>query len=134
MAHNEIFYLVITAMLTGLMWLPYIINRIIEEGLIPAVTQSQVEVNAKSLWGQRAYRAHMNAIENLVVFAPLVLSLCYLNLSSPETIELCKYFLFLRIAHYICYMAAVPVLRTLLFAGGVIIQIKLFVTILSSFN
>ena len=72
MAHNEIFFLTVTTMLTGLMWFPYIVNRIFEEGLIPAVTQSQVEVNARSLWGQRAYRAHMNAIENLVIFAPLL--------------------------------------------------------------
>ncbi|MCH2227294.1 MAG: MAPEG family protein [Candidatus Caenarcaniphilales bacterium] len=134
MAHNEIFFLTVTTMLTGLMWFPYIVNRIFEEGLIPAVTQSQVEVNARSLWGQRAYRAHMNAIENLVIFAPLVLSICYLNLSSAETIELCKYFLYLRIAHYICYMLAVPVLRTVLFASGVLIQVKLFLVIFNSFN
>ena len=49
MAHNEIFFLTVTTMLTGLMWFPYIVNRIFEEGLIPAVTQSQVEVNARSL-------------------------------------------------------------------------------------
>ena len=125
MENLEIKYLVYTTLLTGSIWIPVIVNRILEQGLWNALKQPQAEVPAKTPWGKRANRAHMNAVENLVVFAPLVLAIVALNQQSELTASLCFYFFLLRIAHYVSYMLAIPVVRTLLFASGWAIQIKL---------
>lgn len=121
----EATYLAIVCVLTSCMWIPYIINRIQEMGLWPALKQPQAETPPQTPWAKRAVRAHMNAIENLVIFAPLVLSLITLQARTAHTETLCLLFLILRIAHYLAYMLAVPLVRTLLFAGGWTIQLRL---------
>lgn len=65
----ELQYLAYTTLLTGTLWVPAIINRITEQGLWNALKHPQAEMAPSSLWGKRAVRAHMNAIENLVIFA-----------------------------------------------------------------
>jgi len=121
----EIKYLVYITLFTGTMWVPYIINRIVEQGVWKALKQPQAEEPPKSLWAKRAVRAHMNAIENLAIFAPLIISITALNLQSDLTASLAFYFLVLRIAHYVSYLLAIPLVRTLLFVFGWGIQVKL---------
>ena len=70
---TELFWLVLSCMLTGLLWVPYIINRIIEHRPFPALWNPMPDVRPKAQWAERLMRAHENAVENLVVFAPLVL-------------------------------------------------------------
>ena len=64
----ELKTLTIVALLTGLMWIPYILNLIMVRGLGNAVGYPE---NPAPLapWAQRLKAAHANAIENLVVFA-----------------------------------------------------------------
>ena len=82
-------------------------------------------------WARRAAAAHTNAVENLVVFAPLAIAVHLLGVGSELTATAAAYF-FLRVAHYVVYMLAVPVLRTLLFAGGVACRVTLAVAVLGA--
>ena len=125
MNRSEAQHLAIVAMFTASMWIPYIINRILELGLWPALKQPQAEEPPKALWAKRAVRAHMNAIENLVVFAPIVLAILALDAASDVTASLTFTFLLLRVAHYFAYLLAVPLVRTMLFFGGWLIQLRL---------
>jgi len=125
MAFTEVDYLILVTLFSATMWIPYIINRILEMGLWKALKQPQAEEPPKALWAKRAVRAHMNAIENLVIFAPLVLAIAHLGLQSEATTALCFYFFVLRVAHYFSYLFAIPLARTLLFVLGWMIQINL---------
>ena len=69
-------------------------------------------------WAQRAKRAHANAVENLAVFAPLVLIAALLGISTPATITAAKVFLIARLVHYVVYTAGIPGVRTLAFLVG----------------
>ena len=69
---TELLYLTMVTALTGLMWVPYIIDRVLIRGLMDAVGYPE-NPKPQSPWAQRLMKAHSNAVENLVVFASLVL-------------------------------------------------------------
>ena len=57
--------------------------------------------------------AHDNAVENLVVFVPLVLILAELDYSTKWTAYACAVYFWARVAHLIVYTMGLPVFRTL---------------------
>jgi uncharacterized MAPEG superfamily protein len=57
--------------------------------------------------------AHDNAVENLVLFAPLVLVANALHISTGATVAACAVYFWARLAHFIVYALGIPVLRTL---------------------
>jgi hypothetical protein len=59
-------------------------------------------------WVDRAKRAHVNAIENLVVFAPLVLTAAIAGVSTPATVASAYVYVIAHLAHYVIYAAAIP--------------------------
>jgi len=70
----ELTWLVWTALLTALLWIPYILKLLSEQGVTNALMDGEHVAPPRAAWAQRAKRAHTNAVENLVVFAPLVLA------------------------------------------------------------
>ena len=72
---RELMWLTCTVILTGLMWVPYILDRIMVRGLMGAMANPSRHDKPQSAWAQRLYFAHTNAVENLVIFAALVLIL-----------------------------------------------------------
>ena len=70
---TELAYLVWVTVLTGLMWIPYILDRLAVWGLTETVGYPE-NPKPQSAWARRMMKAHVNAIENLVVFAVLVLA------------------------------------------------------------
>jgi len=116
----ELYWLTLTAVMTALFWLPYSLNRIIRRGLMTAMGNPDPDdkepcATGLSPWAQRAYYAHINAIENLVVFATLLLIANATGLTNELLITACKVYFFARLAHYVIYTAGIPVLRTLSF-------------------
>ncbi len=81
-------------------------------------------------WAQRAHLAHSNAIENLAVFAPLVLTAALAGISTPQTVFAAKLYFAARLAHYLVYSAGIPVVRTLLFFAGVAAMLIFALTLL----
>jgi uncharacterized MAPEG superfamily protein len=78
----------------------------------------------QSPWAHRLYFAHTNAVDNLVTFAPLVLILNTLDISTRTTAIACAVYFWARLAHAIVYAMGLPVfpdarlLRRLPRAGG----------------
>jgi len=70
----------------------------------------------------RLFRAHANAVENLAVFAALILAAQVLNISTPLTALAGSLYLWSRVAHAVTYTFGVPWLRTLAFVGGFVAQ------------
>ena len=65
----ELYWLTLTVLMTALMWLPYILNRIVEHGLGFALWDPQGVTKTETAWAERMMRAHQNAAENLVICA-----------------------------------------------------------------
>ena len=61
-------------------------------------------------------KAHYNAVENLVLFAALVLILHAIGISNDTTVLACNVYFWARLVHYLVYSAGLPWLRTLSFA------------------
>lgn len=128
---TELYWLALTVLMTSLFWVPYILDRIMVRGLISAITGTGPETtDDQSEWAQRAICAHRNAVENLVVFAPAVLLLHALNLSTPMTQLAAAAYFFVRLAHFLIYTMGIPVLRTLTFAAGWVAQVVIIATVL----
>ena len=79
---------------------------------------------------RRAEPVMQNAIENLAVFAPVVLIAHALGISNGATKAAVVVYFFARLAHYIVYSAAVPLARTLTFTAGWLAQIAVIASIL----
>jgi uncharacterized MAPEG superfamily protein len=126
---KELLWLTLTVALTGLLWIPYILDRAKVRGLWASLDNPKPGDTPQSPWAMRLYFAHSNAVENLVVFAPLVLILDSLNVSTWATAIACAVFFWARLAHAILYALGVPVLRTVAFTVGFICQVVLVLAI-----
>ena len=126
---RELLWLTFTVILTGLMWVPYILDRIMVRGLMGAMANPSRTDKPQSPWAMRLYFAHTNAVENLVVFATLVLILDSLGHSTESTVIACAVYFWARLAHAIVYTMGVPVLRTLAFAVGFVAQVVLAIAV-----
>ena len=126
----ELYWLTLTCLLTGLLWLPYILQLIVQLGPVKAIWDPTGAHPHDADWALRAKRAHYNAVENLAVFAPLVLIVAVSGTGSALTATAAAAYFFLRLAHYLIHLAAVPVLRTLVFLGGWVCQMLLDLTAL----
>jgi uncharacterized MAPEG superfamily protein len=126
---REIMWLTLTVILTGLMWIPYIVDRAMVRGLMGSMANPSRNAKPQSPWAQRLYFAHTNAVENLVVFAPLVLILDSMGHSTEATAIACAVYFWARLAHVILYTMGVTVLRTLSFSVGFLAQAVLVVAI-----
>jgi uncharacterized MAPEG superfamily protein len=113
---KEFFWLMLTIILTGLMWIPYILDRSAVRGLAGAMGNPSPTDTPQSPWAQRMMAAHDNAVENVVLFAPLVLVAHALQISTGTTVVACAVYFWARLAHFIIYTLGIPVLRTLCWA------------------
>src|SRR3954466_5394109 len=128
---RELFWLTLTVVLTGILWIPYTINRCQIRGLGGAMANPSRTDKPQSEWANRLMFAHDNAVENLVLFAPLVLILNAIDYSTQWTVLACAVYFWARLAHAIVYTLGVPVLRTLAFTVGFIAQAVLALAIFS---
>ena len=113
----ELLYLVYVTVLTGLLWVPYILDRIATRGLLDAVGYPE-NPKPQSPWAQRLLKAHVNAVENLVVFAALVLAANAAGVSNSTIGGACIVYFWARLAHVLAFTFALPWVRTLAFVVG----------------
>jgi len=114
----EVYWLVLTILMTAVMWVPYILNRIVELGIVPAFMDPYGHTEAKAAWANRMMAAHINAVENLVLFAPLVILVTMFNAGSANTILAVQVYFYARLAHFLLFAFAVPLLRIVSFLIG----------------
>ena len=113
---SELYWLTMTLMFTALMWVPYILNRIAVRGLMDAMGYERPDSKPHSEWAQRAMSAHRNAVENIGVFAGLILAAHAVGVSGGATATAAMVFFFARVVHWVVFVAGIPVVRTLAFA------------------
>jgi len=125
----ELFWLTLTVILTGLLWVPYILNRCQVRGMGGAMANPTPGAKPHAPWATRLMFAHDNAVENLIVFAPLVLILNEIDYSTKWTVYACAVYFWARLAHVFVYTLGLPVFRTLAFTVGFLAQAVLALAI-----
>ena len=126
---SELMSLTWVVALSAIMWVPYVLNTIMVRGLVDAVGYPD---HPKPLapWAERMKKAHYNAVENLVVFAALVLMLNAADVSNATTVLACNIYFWARLVHLAVYTFGIPWLRTLSFAVSWICIVALIVQLI----
>lgn len=109
-----------------LMFVPYLYERIMRVGLIEAMGYSKKLYQGVAPWAERCKAAHLNAVEGLVVFAPLVLIALHLRVEALAAIQV---YFFARLIHYLAYAFAVRYLRTVAFFVILVVSVELVIHI-----
>ncbi|MGH3628016.1 MAG: MAPEG family protein [Sciscionella sp.] len=81
-------------------------------------------------WAGRAIRAHRNMLENLVLFAILVLTCQAAGVRNSMTLLGAELFFWGRVAHAVCYILGLIWVRTLVFGVSVAGLVLLFVQLI----
>ena len=81
-------------------------------------------------WGGRAARAHRNMLENLVLFAALVLAAAIAGKTNDMTLLGAQIFLWARVAYALVYLVGLPWIRTGVWAVSVIGLAMIFLQII----
>jgi uncharacterized MAPEG superfamily protein len=128
----ELFALTLISTATALMWVPYVFARMTTHGVLRAIGTPGPDYPTDAPWADRARRAHINAIENLTVFAPLVLVGAIIEVSTKVTVLSAQIYVAARFAHYVIYAAGIPVLRTVAFLVGACATLAIAIALLQS--
>jgi uncharacterized MAPEG superfamily protein len=120
----ELKYLAFVTTFTALMWIPYILNMITVRGLLDAVGYPE-NPEPMAPWATRMKAAHYNAVENLVVFATLVLIAQVAGIRSELSALVCNIYFWARVVHFVAYTLQIPWVRTFAFVVGFLCQVVL---------
>ena len=102
---TELFYLLLTAMLTGILWIPVVIGYVKSRGPLRPSYYVVAPTTALPAWVNRANRAHVNAVENLVPFTAVVLIAHAAGVSTPVTTACAAIYFYVRAAHAVVHIS-----------------------------
>ncbi|CUH81191.1 putative relative of glutathione S-transferase, MAPEG superfamily [Tritonibacter multivorans] len=115
----ELFYLTLTALLAGSLWIPFIVGVSSEPEDYTDFTRPPDQRRMRD-WVQRAFRAHQNMLETLLPFAIVVLIAHLAGISTWVTSTAAAAFFWIRILHaagMISGLATFPI-RPILFTAS----------------
>ncbi len=122
----ELRYLAYTALLTGALWIPYVVAQVMNNGFLAPPNYRDPTPRPLPPWGKRADRAHINAVEAFAPFAALVITIHLAGKATPATAMWTMAFFWMRLAHAVVYLLGIPYVRTLVFVGGFVAFVGLF--------
>lgn len=115
----DLTYLTWAAALCAVVWVPYILARIMAWGLTQAMGYPE-DPPALPNWAQRSTRAHLNLVENLAPFAALVLVAHVTGLANETTAMGAAVFFWARVVQWLTHVFGVPYVRTVAFAVSLV--------------
>jgi uncharacterized MAPEG superfamily protein len=117
--HALLFYLLLSAILCFVQMLIAATGANTQVGL-PTLAGNRQDLPDMVGWAGRARRAHLNMIENLVLFAALVLIAATAGKANATTAMGAMIFFWARLAYAVIYLIGIPWLRTLAWFVSVI--------------
>ena len=113
-------WLAAAALMTALFWVPYVLERMVALGVLGAMRPVDPEDEAKqALWARRAKRAHYNSVENLAVFATLVLVAYAMGKGDAHAIlGASQVYFWARLVHFPAGAFGLTGIRTVAFLTG----------------
>lgn len=115
----DLTWLALTALLGASLWLPYIIG--VNMAGVPMPTENRpLDPGLQPPWVHRAYRAHLNLLEQMLPFAVIVLVVHLAGAGNAVTATAAGLFFALRLGHAAWMIGGFPVLpvRPLIFTAG----------------
>jgi len=114
---TELFYLLLTAILTGVLWIPVVIGYVLTRGPLKPSDYKVAPTSPLPDWVNRANRAQINAAENFATFAPVVLIAHVVGVSTSITAISAAVYFFARAAHAVIHISGFSLFmaRTVLF-------------------
>ena len=114
---SELVYLLLTAMLTGVLWIPVVIGYVTERGVPTADEYREASTSPVPAWVNRANRAHVNAVENFAQFAAVVLIAHAAGISNGVTAACAAIYFYARLGHALVHLGGIGIFkaRTVLF-------------------
>ena len=128
---SEMMSLTAITVFTAVLWMPYVLNMIAVRGLSDAVGYPS-DPEPLSPWAAKMKAAHANAVENLAVFATLVLVADAVGVSNDGTVTAANVYFWVRVVHALSYTFGVPWVRTLAFVAGFACQMVFAAALLSA--
>ena len=125
----ELALLVWAVLLTVVQMLVAVAGATAQVGL-PVLAANREGLAPCSGWAGRAARAHHNMLENLVLFAALVLTAVVAGRTNGATLLGAQLFLWARLAYAVIYVAGIPWLRTAVWFVSVIGLVIIFLQLL----
>lgn len=123
---TDLKYLAFTAILTAALWIPYIACQVMTNGWLEPPNYRDPAQRPVPLWGKRADRAYLNAVEAFAPFAALVIVAHLTGKANAMTAFWAMSFFWLRLAHAIVFWLAIPYIRTVLFTLGFVAVAGIF--------
>ena len=129
---TELFYLLLTAILTGVLWIPVVIGYVKSRGPLKPSDYVVAPTSPLPAWVNRANRAQVNAVENLALFAPVVLIAHAAGVSTSITVNCAAIYFYARAAHAVVHISGFSLFRarTVLFTVAWIAFITFAVEVL----
>ena len=107
---TELSMLVWATGLAGILWLPYVLAYVQLSGLINVLKYEPLTDLPD--WVERAKAQHRNSVENLVIFAALIIAAHLANDNNAATASAAIIYFWSRVAHLIVHYFGIPYLRT----------------------
>jgi uncharacterized MAPEG superfamily protein len=126
----ELKYLALTALLTASLWIPYVVSQVVTNGPLKPANYVDPTPRPLPLWGQRANRLYVNAVETFAPFAAIVILVQLAGKNDSMTAFWTTSYFWLRAAHAVVYLVAIPYIRTIIFVLGYVCIIGLFVELM----
>ena len=123
---TDLKYLALTALLTASLWIPYVIAQVTTNGPPKPENYRDPTQRPMPLWGKRADRAHLNAVETFAPFAALVIIAHVTDKANAMTAFWAAAYFWLRLAHAVVYLLGIPLIRTIIFTLGYVSVIGIF--------
>ena len=101
---TELFYLLLTAILTGVLWIPVVIGYVSSRGPLKPSDYKAAPTSPLPDWVNRANRAHLNAVENFGPFAAVVLIAHAAGVSNALTVNCAAIYFFARLAQALIHI------------------------------
>jgi uncharacterized MAPEG superfamily protein len=127
---TDLKYLGLTAILTASLWIPYVVCQVMTNGGLKPANYLDPTQRPIPLWGRRADRAYINAVETFAPFAALVIVVHLAGKADGMTAFWSMSFFWLRLAHAVVYWLGIPYVRTVLFTLGYVAVVGMFVELI----
>jgi uncharacterized MAPEG superfamily protein len=108
----ELSYLLFTAVLTGVLWIPVVVGYVKTRGPLQPSDYVTAPTSPLPAWVNRANRAQVNAVENLATFAPVVLIAHAAGVSTSVTVTCAAIYFYARLAHAIVHISGFSLFKT----------------------
>jgi len=130
---DELYWLTLTALMTALLWMPYVLERMARQGIFGSMGYLPPDEPAPAPWALRARAAHVIAIENFPVFAALIIAVNVSGTGNDLTQSAAALYFFGMLVHYVVFTLGIPYLRTVAYlVAGFGVEVALALTLLGS--